>query len=112
MLSAVDHELSGARAFTLAMVERPFETCPVKNCSGQGSGLAPVAATLIAFCKGGMRRRDADGRRIYAGYRMNLAVIRFLSAKLIADQLRAAMWVRAWAIPAGHRVAKKKNRRP
>jgi hypothetical protein len=35
--------------------------------------------------------RDDHGRRAYAGYRMDLAVIRFLSVKLITDQIPAAM---------------------
>jgi hypothetical protein len=57
------------------------------------------------------RRHDEPGRKIYATHRMDLAVKRFLSATTTAEQFRAAMWVRAWAIPAGYRVDKRKSRR-
>jgi hypothetical protein len=48
-----------------------------------------------------MIRRDGQGRKIYAGYRMDLAVNRFLSAKSTTDQARTAAWVLAWEIAAG-----------
>jgi hypothetical protein len=69
---------------------------------------------LAIFPRDAMMRCDEAGRRTYAALRMDRAVKWFLTALAQSEQteqIRSAMWVRAWAIPAGYRAVERKRRR-
>ena len=43
-----------------------------------------------------MEKRDIRQRRLYANYRMVVAIDRFLDAKTDSERKKASKWARAW----------------